>query len=134
LTSSVDSGNVSGRDLSGQHLEQPVPLNANTFTLFANMCRVDGAVHVNVKALELAAFACLLDGESGEKEELSRGARFNSAQRYSRKTKDMVVIVVSEDGPVTIFESGEATAAIEKYILDHECDQNPPMLKHWMKS
>lgn len=130
----LDSGNVRARRLSGQHLEQPVPLNSRTFKLFADMCKVDGAVHVDVKAFAISAFACLLDGESGEKEELSRGARFNSAQRYSRKTKDMLVLVVSEDGPVTIFEGGEATAAIEKYIRDHECQHSPPTYKNWVNS
>lgn len=126
------SGDFDNRGLSGQQLEQRVPLNSDTFKLFADMCRVDGAVHVDVRTLSICAFACLLDGESGEKEELSRGARFNSAQRYSRKTDNMVVLVVSEDGPVTVFENGKTAAAIEKYIRDQECKHSPPRLSEWL--
>lgn len=130
----LDSGEPSKRRLSGQKLETPVALNESTFKLFSDMCKVDGAVHIDVNKLHLCAFACLLDGESGDTEELSRGARFNSAQRYSRKTEDMVVLVVSEDGPVTIFEGGETAAVIEKYVRDHECKHSPPKLSEWLNS
>lgn len=129
----LDSGKPNERRLSGQKLEIPVPLSDSTFKLFADMCKVDGAVHIDVKDLTLCAFACLLDGESGDTEELSRGARFNSAQRYSRKTENTVVLVVSEDGPVTIFEDGAAAAVIEKYVRDHECKHAPPRLADWLR-
>lgn len=129
----LDSGgDPDRRALSGQQLDERVPLNSSTLRLFADMCKVDGAVHVDVKELSICAFACLLDGESGAKEELSRGARFNSAQRYSRKAADMVILVVSEDGPVTIFENGETAVAIEKYVRDHECKHSPPRLSEWL--
>lgn len=66
----LDSGDVETRCLSGQHLSKPVPLNTNTFRFFADMCKVDGAVHIDAQSLNLRAFACLLDGQAGPTEEL----------------------------------------------------------------
>lgn len=44
----------------------------------------------------------ILDGEAGEGENPSRGARYNSLVRYTRKRPDCLGIVVSVDGMIDI--------------------------------
>jgi DNA integrity scanning protein DisA with diadenylate cyclase activity len=47
----------------------------------------------------------ILDGEASEKCDISRGARYNSAIRYSEKMKmkKILIVVISEDGMIDIF-------------------------------
>jgi len=76
--------------------------------MIAGMASVDGAVQINARG-EVVSFGCILDGNALEDEVLARGARYNSARRFSKKSssKKLGIIVVSADGPITIFARGE---------------------------
>ncbi|MGE4298211.1 MAG: DNA integrity scanning protein DisA nucleotide-binding domain protein [Desulfovibrionaceae bacterium] len=97
--------------LAGQHLESPLPLqNSDCLELACSLAKVDGALHIGAD-LRLHGFACLLDGRSVPGENRARGARFNSALRFTSELKDVIVVVVSSDRPVSIIQGGlELTA------------------------
>lgn len=101
----VDLGS-SPLKLSGQHLDQPLPLtNRENLSLACRLSMLDGAIHIG-KDLRLYAFSCLLDGLAVSNENRSRGARFNSALRFTHRHPEVVVITVSVDRPVSIFQAG----------------------------
>lgn len=92
--------------LSGQQLLEPLPLNnRENLSLACRLSMLDGAIHIG-KDLHLYAFSCLLDGSSVPNEDRSRGARFNSALRFTSKHPDVIVITVSSDRPVSVFQNG----------------------------
>ncbi len=120
-------------DIPGQKLHQPLDLRrASNLELAGALSKVDGAVHIGAD-LQLHGFACLLDGLSIPGEDRSRGARFNSALRFTAERPDLVVIVVSADRPVSIIQSGVELSA--------QCDlkpapgsaQAPPTLAQWIE-
>ncbi len=130
----IDYGDTHNRNLSGHILEQPISIINENFNTIKNMCKIDGAIHLNANKNTILAFSCMLDGEKVDNEELSRGSRYNSALRYSKKTDGVLVIVVSEDGPVSIFEQGKELFEIEKYIEDSYANSFPPTLKEWYQN
>jgi DisA bacterial checkpoint controller nucleotide-binding len=71
--------------------------------VLGGMSRIDGALHLS-KTAHLLGFAKILDGDASRSEDRSRGSRYNSAIRFVEKAgnESIVVIVASEDGPVTI--------------------------------
>ena len=73
--------------------------------LAKSLAKVDGALHVG-SDLHLHGFACLLDGHTFPGEDLARGARYNSALRFTNEHKDIVVVVVSSDRPVSVVYQG----------------------------
>jgi hypothetical protein len=75
-----------------------------------DLARVDGALHLGAD-LHLHGFACLLDGRAVAGEDRSRGARYNSALRFTSENPKLVVIVVSMDKPVSIIQEGVAVDA-----------------------
>ena len=90
--------------LSGQTLVDSLDLTEERHLRIASsMSSVDGAIHID-RDCKLLAFACLLDGKKLEKENLDRGARYNSALRFTHGKKDVIVVVVSEDGYRTVFD------------------------------
>ncbi len=94
-------------DIPGQKLK--TPLNLCTFdgiTLAKSLARVDGALHIG-KDLLLYRFGCLMDGKKVETEDRSRGARFNSALRFTKEHKNVIVVVVSSDRPVSVIHQGK---------------------------
>lgn len=92
--------------LSGHRLDSPLPLNnRENLALACRLSMLDGAIHIG-KDLHLYAFSCLLDGLAVPNENRSRGARFNSALRFTHQHPEVVVITVSADRPVSIFQSG----------------------------
>ncbi|MCX7823601.1 MAG: DNA integrity scanning protein DisA nucleotide-binding domain protein [Syntrophobacterales bacterium] len=99
--------------LSGQHLDKPLLLtNRENLALACRLSKLDGAIHIG-RDLHLYAFSCLLDGLAVPNENRSRGARFNSALRFSHQHPEVVVITVSADRPVSIFQNGiELTSTI----------------------
>jgi hypothetical protein len=98
--------NEAHETLSGQKLKDPLDLRQDTFLELAkSLAKVDGAIHIGYD-LKLHAFACLLDGRSIPGEDRARGARFNSALRFTAEHKDLIVIVVSSDRPVSIIQEG----------------------------
>lgn len=92
--------------ISGQQLEKPIDLREERMLdLAKSLSKVDGALHIGAD-LHLHGFACLLDGRSVRNENRARGARFNSALRFTAENENIVVVVVSSDRPVSVFHGG----------------------------
>ena len=94
--------------ISGHSLEQPLDLeNHEYLELTKSLSKVDGALHLGGD-LKLHGFACLLDGHYIPGEDRARGARFNSALRFTAEHDNIIVIVVSSDDHVSIMIDGIA--------------------------
>jgi hypothetical protein len=118
--------------IPGQHLAVPVDLREEIYQHLAeSLARVDGALHIGADQ-RLYAFACLLDGRSVPSEDRARGARFNSALRFTATNPNVIVIVVSADHPVSVIQEGIAINAqcawnpLSSYHID------PPTLQEWI--
>jgi hypothetical protein len=118
--------------LSGHCLQQPLDLRGKSMLKLAqSLARIDGAIHIGAD-LQLHGFACLLDGKALQTEDRSRGARFNSALRFTAEHRNVIVVVVSSDRPVSIIQEG-----VE---LNAQCVWNPirgtldhlPTLQEWL--
>lgn len=120
-------------DISGQNLVHPLPLRVDRFLEMAkDLAKVDGALHITRDG-KLCCFGCLLDGVSVPGENRSRGARFNSAVRFSALHEDVVVIVVSSDRPVSIVRGGIELTAACQWMPITGCP-SPPTLQEWVRS
>jgi hypothetical protein len=120
------------RRLPGEYLREPINSVTNG-DLVAAMARIDGALHLTPRA-ELIGFACLLDGDASPNEDRSRGARYNSGLRFSAKKgeQETIVIAVSADGPISIFERGiDITSSAHAPTEDVERVAVP--LTDWLK-
>ena len=73
--------------------------------LACSLTKIDGALHIT-SDLFIHGFACLLDGRATNWENMARGARYNSAIRFSAEHKDTIIVVVSSDRPVSIIYCG----------------------------
>ncbi|MCK5096806.1 MAG: DNA integrity scanning protein DisA nucleotide-binding domain protein [Desulfobacteraceae bacterium] len=73
--------------------------------LACSLTKIDGAIHITSDLL-LHGFGCLLDGKATNWENMARGARYNSAIRFSAEHKDTIIVVVSSDRPVSIIYCG----------------------------
>ncbi len=92
--------------ISGQLLLNPLDLNnSECLELACGFSRVDGALHIR-RDQRLHSFACLLDGHTITGEDRARGARYNSALRFTAENPDTIVIVVSRDRPVSVIQRG----------------------------
>ncbi|NJB68915.1 hypothetical protein GGQ74_002609 [Desulfobaculum xiamenense] len=118
--------------IAGQHLETPIDLELEGLLPVAqSLAKVDGALHIGADR-RLYGFGCLLDGQRVVGEDRSRGARYNSALRFTTGHDDLVVIVVSSDRPVSIIQGGvEVTAACPLLPLRGSCG-TPPRLEDWI--
>ena len=86
-------------ELSGQQLENPVDLQEQHLLELAKaLAKLDGALHLRGD-LHLHGFACLLHGSAIKGEDRARGARFNSALRFSAEHPQVIIVVVSSDRP-----------------------------------
>ncbi len=119
-------------NISGQKLAAPLDLQKNEcLELAQSLAKIDGALHISA-GLRLHGFACLLDGQAVPGENRARGARFNSALRFTAEHRDLIVVVVSSDRPVSIIQGGVELTA--------QCDWNPcsgflktpPLLEEWL--
>ena len=119
--------------IPGQHLVSPLDLQLPALLEVAQcLTRVDGAVHLG-RDRRLHGFACLLDGRAAPGENRARGARFNSALRFTAEHDQVIVVVVSSDRPVSILQNGvELTARCEWSQLSG-CPV-PPTLRDWLES
>jgi hypothetical protein len=118
--------------ISGQKLDPPIDLSKPGFLEFSeSLSKVDGALHIGADA-KLHGFACLLDGRATPAEDRARGARFNSALRFTAEHNNLIIIVVSADRPVSIIQEGvELNAQCEwKPVL--RCANPPPSLEKWL--
>lgn len=120
------------RHLAGQELVSPVDLSTQEgISLACALARVDGALHIGRDG-KLQAFACLMDGLAIAGENRARGARFNSALRFTADKNDLIVIVVSADRPVSVIQRGmELTSACS--WRSAPSFSPPPLLEHWLE-
>ena len=120
-----------GLDIPGQHLVHSLDLRQEQFiTLAMSLSKVDGALHIG-RNLKLLGFGCLLDGLSVPGENRARGARYNSALRFSAAHEDVIVVAVSSDRPVSILQNGvELTAACQLQSI-RGCP-SPTLLTEWV--
>jgi hypothetical protein len=119
-------------DIPGQHLSTPVDLREEAcMHLAESLAKIDGALHIGADR-RLYAFACLLDGRAVPSEDRARGARFNSALRFTARNPNIIVIVVSADHPVSVIQEGVEINAqcawnpLASYHVD------PPTLQEWI--
>jgi DNA integrity scanning protein DisA with diadenylate cyclase activity len=98
----------SAQVINGERLKTPFLAGDEQIkNIVENMGKVDGAVHIDQKG-QIHGFGCLLDGSMSNNEDRSRGARYNSALRFSQARAASFLFVVSSDGPLTIFKAGQA--------------------------
>jgi hypothetical protein len=91
---------------SGQILNPPLNLRQPyLLNLAQSLARVDGALQIGAD-LYLHCFASLLDGKSFPGEEPARGARYNSALRFTAENRNVIAIVISSDRPVSVMHQG----------------------------
>jgi hypothetical protein len=124
--------NATPIQISGQHLTPPLDLrNPLLLELARDLSRVDGALHIGRDHC-LHRFACLLDGLSVPGEDRSRGARYNSALRFSARHDQIIVAVVSADRPASVIQNGiELTARCEWRPL-YGFMETPPTLTTYL--
>jgi len=121
--------------IAGQKLTPPIELtDDDKLQLAANLSKVDGALHIRPD-LRLHGFACLLDGFSVPNEDRARGARYNSALRFTAQHPDTIVVVVSSDRPVSVFQKGEEIVNIHySHSQNVKCNLYPVSLKKWLEA
>ncbi|MEE4166883.1 MAG: DNA integrity scanning protein DisA nucleotide-binding domain protein [Desulfocapsaceae bacterium] len=119
--------------IAGQNLEQPLDLErSNMLDLACNLARVDGALQVGVDR-QLHRFACLLDGPSIEGEDRARGARYNSALRFTAQHQRTMIVVVSSDRPVSVIYRGiEQSGSCALSVSDSGGAIEPRLLSQWL--
>lgn len=117
--------------MSGQHFETPLNLQDSAqLKLACSLAKLDGALHVG-RDLQLHGFACLMDGRSVDHENRARGARFNSALRFTAEHDDIIVVVVSADRPVSVFKNGVELTAMCHFEQIRGLTR-PPLLAEWI--
>ena len=119
--------------IAGQHFDRPLNLmDPPILDLARSLLRVDGALHIGIDK-HLHGFACLLDGRTISGENRARGARYNSALRFTAEHDNIIVVVVSADRPVSIIQSGiEISAACQWCPLSHRIIRPVPLVQ-WVE-
>ena len=119
--------------IAGQTLEVPLDLRDPEIQgLARSLTKLDGAVHIG-KDVKVYGFACLLDGKSVFGENRARGARFNSALRFTAEHPNIIIIVVSSDKPVSIIQRGVELTARCEWTQHFACVSTPPPLEEWIE-
>lgn len=127
----IDPGNPP-LHLAGQSLETPIGLDSVEYLrLAAALAKVDGALHID-RNVKLRAFACLMDGPSLPTEDRARGARYNSALRFTAKHPGLLVVVVSSDRPVSVIQNGIDLSQPPVWPAIPNTLRIPPTLVHWL--
>jgi hypothetical protein len=118
--------------ISGQILQKPLNLNdPNLLALACSFSKVDGALHIYLNQ-HLLGFACLLDGHTIVGEDRARGARYNSALRFTAEKPNTLVVVVSADRPVSVVQHGIEFHGQCQWISGINCDLSPEPLRDWL--
>jgi hypothetical protein len=118
--------------ISGQALETPLDLGQeDLLELAKSLSKVDGAVHIGADR-RLHGFACLLDGRAISGEDRARGARYNSALRFSAEHPRVIVVVVSSDRPVSVIQNGAAVNSRCSWNPVNCCKFIPETLEDWI--
>lgn len=119
--------------LSGHGLETPMPLDDDArLSLAAGLSKVDGALHLSATRNQLCGFACLMDGPSIPGEDRSRGARYNSALRFTHSHPELIVVVVSSDRPVSVMRKGVDLSRPPAWPPVPTMLRPPPTLAEWL--
>jgi hypothetical protein len=101
--------------LPGHVLDPPLSLTEpRNIELACSLMKIDGAVHLTGDSF-IHGFACLLDGRTIDWEKMARGARYNSALRFSAANSGIIVVVVSADRPVSIIYNGIEISAFSDW-------------------
>lgn len=117
--------------MSGQHFETPLDLqDSSQLKLACSLAKLDGALQIG-RDLKLHGFGCLMDGRCVPGENRARGARFNSALRFTAEHEDIVVVVVSSDRPVSIIKNGVELTALCHFEQIRGLSR-PPLLAEWV--
>lgn len=69
--------------------------------MIKHITSIDGAALIDTDG-NCHAIGVILDGKTSETEDISNGARHNSARRYKNINNHCVIVIVSEDGYVTV--------------------------------
>lgn len=118
--------------ISGQSLMPAINLDRqDNKDLAGALSKVDGALHIR-SDLKLHAFACLLDGGRIEKENAARGARYNSALRFSHHHHNNIVVVVSSDRPVSVIYKGQEVLRGMEQKSTNTCMLAPQNIYDWL--
>ena len=120
--------------ISGQKLQAPLDLRlSQNLELSKSLAKVDGALHIGAD-IKLHGFACLLDGRSVPGEDRSRGARYNSALRFTAEHTNIFVVVVSSDRPVSVFQEGVEISAQCQWKPEFTCAMPHQTLEAWIEA
>ncbi len=118
--------------ISGQSLSPPLDLRRpHMLNMVKSLAKVDGALHIGVDQ-HLHGFACLLDGRSFPGEDLARGARYNSALRFTAEHANIIVVVVSSDRPVSVIHQGVDMHGVCTWNRKGGCIYNLDRLDYWV--
>jgi hypothetical protein len=118
--------------IAGQNLEQELDLErSNMLDLACDLARVDGALQIGVDR-HLHRFACLLDGPAIPTEDRARGARYNSALRFTARNPHTVIVVISADRPVSVIRDGVEYNSATTMIPDGSSHFEPRPIADWL--
>ena len=118
--------------LSGHVLDPPLSLmETRNIELACSLLKIDGAVHLTADTC-IHGFACLLDGRTIEWEKMARGARYNSALRFSAANSMIIVVVVSADRPVSIIYNGIEISAFSDWRPMSQHIPEPVVLENYL--
>ena len=118
--------------ISGQTLSPPLDLRKPyMLKMVKSLAKVDGALHIGAD-MHLHGFACLLDGRSFPGEDLARGARYNSALRFTAEHANIIVVVVSSDRPVSVIHQGLDVHGVCSWEQKGGCIYNLDRLDYWV--
>jgi hypothetical protein len=118
--------------ISGQTLFPPLDLRKPyMLKMTKSLAKVDGALHIGADQ-HLHGFACLLDGRSFPGEDLARGARYNSALRFTAEHEHIIVVVVSSDRPVSVIHQGVDIHGVCAWDQRVGCVYDLDRLDYWV--
>ena len=119
--------------LSGHVLDPALSLlETQNLELARSLLKIDGAVHITADS-RLTGFGCLLDGKTIKWENMARGARYNSALRFSADNGKIIVVVVSADRPVSIIYNGIEVSAFSRWKPASQFTPESITLKQYLK-
>jgi hypothetical protein len=118
--------------LSGHVLDPSLTLlDPKNLRLACSLLKIDGAIHIT-SDLCIHGFGCLLDGKSISWENMARGARYNSALRFSADHTRVIVVVVSADRPVSIIYNGIEINAFSHWRPVYQYTPEPVDMKKYL--
>jgi len=124
--------NKSPIHLSGHVLEPSLNLlEPKNIKLACSLLKIDGAVHIT-SDLCIHGFGCLLDGKTISWENMARGARYNSALRFSADHNRVIIVVVSADRPVSIIYNGIEINAFSYWKPVYQYTPEPVTLEKYL--